>query len=57
MSSVNCGDGGGADTYFGVRVASVFVILATSGCGAFFPVLAKRSKWLKVPISVFELVF
>ncbi|KAF8551353.1 ZIP zinc/iron transport family [Imleria badia] len=54
MSSTNCGNGGGADTYTGLRIASVFVILVTSGCGAFFPVLAKRSKWLKVPAGVFN---
>ncbi|KAH0836531.1 Zinc/iron permease [Lanmaoa asiatica] len=56
MSSTtqDCGNGGGADTYFGLRVGSVFVILATSTCGAFFPVLAKRTKWLRVPTAVFD---
>ncbi|KAG6374854.1 Zinc/iron permease [Boletus reticuloceps] len=53
-SDLNCGDGGGADTYTGLRIASVFVILATSSFGAFFPVLSKRSKWLRVPNGVFE---
>ncbi|KAH9951166.1 ZIP-like iron-zinc transporter [Amylocystis lapponica] len=43
---VYCGSGGGANTYFGLRVASVFIILATSMTGALFPVLAKRTKWL-----------
>lgn len=59
MSSTdqNCGNGGGADTYTGLRIASIFVILATSACGTFFPVLTKRSKCLKVPIGVFESVF
>lgn len=53
----NCGNGGGADTYTSLRIASVFVILATSASGTFFPLLAKRSKWLKVPVGVFESVF
>lgn len=59
MSSTtsDCGNGGGADTYTNLRIASIFVILATSALGAFFPVLAKRSKFLKVPTPVFELVF
>ena len=55
-AAADCGNGGGADTYTSLRVASVFVILVTSSAGAFFPVLARRSKWLKVPTSVFELV-
>ncbi|KAN0088666.1 Zinc/iron permease [Tylopilus felleus] len=53
-SSTDCSNGGGADTYFSLRIASVFVILATSTFGAFFPVIAKRSKWMKVPNRVFE---
>jgi hypothetical protein len=51
---VNCGSGGGADDLRGLRIASVFVILIGSGCGALFPVLAKRSSWLHVPTPVFE---
>ncbi|KAK0501471.1 Zinc/iron permease [Armillaria luteobubalina] len=39
----NCGSGGGADTYFGLRVASIFIILVGSTFGASFPVLAKNS--------------
>jgi len=42
------------DTYTSLRIGSVFVILVTSGFGAFFPVLTKRSNWLKVPNAVFE---
>jgi len=52
----NCGSGGGADTYFSLRVASIFIILIGSSCGALFPVLAKRSSWLHVPKGVFEYV-
>lgn len=57
MSSTDCGNGGGADTYTSLRIASIFVILVTSASGAFFPVIAKRTKWLKVPVGVFESVF
>ncbi|KAK0189100.1 Zinc/iron permease [Armillaria mellea] len=52
--SLNCGSGGGADTFFGLRVASIFIILVGSTFGALFPVLAKNSSWLHVPKSVFE---
>ncbi len=52
----NCGSGGGADTFFGLRVASIFIILVGSTFGALFPVLAKNSSWLHVPKSVFEYV-
>lgn len=51
---MNCGQGGGANTYFGLRVASIFIILVGSTCGASFPVLAKRIPWLKVPKGAFD---
>ncbi|TFK51936.1 ZIP-like iron-zinc transporter [Heliocybe sulcata] len=49
-----CGNGGGSDTYFGLRIGSVFVILACSMSGALFPVLARRTKWLRIPKPAFE---
>ncbi|EGN96717.1 hypothetical protein SERLA73DRAFT_140426 [Serpula lacrymans var. lacrymans S7.3] len=49
-----CGSGGGADTYSGLRIASVFIILVGSMFGALFPVLARRSRWLHVPQGIFE---
>ena len=52
----NCGSGGGDDSTFGLRIASVFIILVGSMSGALFPVLAKRSSWLHVPKPVFEFV-
>lgn len=55
--AINCGSGGGSDTSFGIRIASVFIILTTSMTGALFPVLAKRTTWLRVPKPVFEFVF
>lgn len=51
---VNCGSGGGADTHFGLRVASIFVILVGSTSGALFPVVARRTRFLSVPSAVFE---
>ncbi|KAK0446894.1 ZIP-like iron-zinc transporter [Armillaria borealis] len=50
----NCGSGGGANTFFGLRVASIFIILVGSTFGALFPVLAKNSSWLHVPKFVFD---
>jgi hypothetical protein len=54
--AVDCGSGGGDDSSFGLRIASVFIILVGSMAGALFPVLAKRSSWLHVPKLVFEFV-
>ncbi|KAI0925029.1 hypothetical protein AcW1_006978 [Taiwanofungus camphoratus] len=53
---VDCSPGGGADTYFGLRVASVFIIMAGSMFGALFPVLTRRTKWMNalIPKSVFQ---
>lgn len=51
-----CSSGGGAFTYTGLRIASIFIIMVTSLFGALFPVLAKRSSWLKVPTAVFKYV-
>ncbi|KAF5355333.1 hypothetical protein D9758_006057 [Tetrapyrgos nigripes] len=53
-SDVNCGSGGGSDTYFGLRVASIFIIGFGSTAGALFPVLAKRTKYLQVPKCIFD---
>lgn len=53
---VNCGTGGGDTTKFGLRVASVFIVMVGSMFGAFFPVLTRRTKWLapRVPKGVFD---
>ncbi|KAJ7905981.1 ZIP-like iron-zinc transporter [Mycena leptocephala] len=42
------------NTYMPLRVASVFVVLVCATTGTLFPVLARRSKWLHVPKSVFD---
>ncbi|KAH9852172.1 ZIP zinc/iron transport family [Lenzites betulinus] len=53
---VNCGSGGGDTAFTGLRIASVFIIMATSLFGALFPVLARRTKWLRtrIPTRVFD---
>ncbi|KAJ7576897.1 ZIP-like iron-zinc transporter [Mycena floridula] len=53
-SDVSCSSGGGGNTHFGLRVASIFIILAGSTSGALFPVLAKQSNWLHVPKGIFD---
>jgi zinc transporter 1/2/3 len=53
-SSVNCGSGGGATTYTGLRIASVFIIWGCSTFGANFPIIAHRSSLVSLPKSVFE---
>ena len=53
---VNCGSGGGDTGREGLRIASVFIIMFGSMFGAFFPVLARRTKWMSphVPKGVFD---
>ncbi|KAF8813469.1 ZIP zinc/iron transport family [Phlegmacium glaucopus] len=53
-ADINCGSGGGADTSFHLRIASVFIILVSSTSGALFPVVAKRSTWLHIPRPLFD---
>ena len=52
--SVICGNGGGADTYFHLRIIAIFVILCGSMFGALFPILVKNSKSLQIPQAAFE---
>lgn len=37
----------------GARISALFVILIVSTCVTFFPVLAKRVKWLRIPLYVY----
>ncbi|KAF8840803.1 ZIP zinc/iron transport family [Paxillus ammoniavirescens] len=53
-SDLNCGNGGGANSYTSLRIASVFIVLVGSSFGALFPVLAKKTQWMKVPDVVFD---
>ncbi|OBZ66677.1 Zinc-regulated transporter 1 [Grifola frondosa] len=50
------GSGGGNNSFTGLRIASIFIILATSLTGALFPILARRTKWLsaRIPTVVFD---
>ncbi|KAJ7117455.1 ZIP-like iron-zinc transporter [Mycena epipterygia] len=52
--SETCGAIRRPDTLMGLRVASVFIVLVCATTGTLFPVLARRSKWLHVPKSVFD---
>ncbi|KAH7335131.1 ZIP-like iron-zinc transporter [Rhizoctonia solani] len=52
--AASCGNSENEDTHFGLRVASLFIILVTSTLGAVFPILASRLRFLKVHKSVFE---
>lgn len=38
---------------FGARISSIFVILAVSGIGAFFPLVATKCPWMRVPSWMF----
>jgi len=37
----------------GIRIAAIFVVLITSTCTTFFPVLATRNTRFKIPIYVY----
>ncbi|KAF9069746.1 ZIP zinc/iron transport family [Rhodocollybia butyracea] len=55
MSADDCGSGGGADTFLGLRVASIFIILVGSMFGSLFPVIAaKYSRIFRIPKAAFE---
>ena len=50
-----CDNEGGGEDLFGVRVASIFVILFSSLCGCLIPVITRRTKLRNyVPATVFE---
>ena len=55
-SDLNCGSGGGDRSDTGLRIASIFIVLAGSLFAALFPVLARRTKWLskRIPAPVFD---
>ncbi|PCH38151.1 ZIP zinc/iron transport family [Wolfiporia cocos MD-104 SS10] len=52
---VNCGNGGGASSYTGLRIAALFIVMATSMFGALFPVVSRRVPWLHVPKFAFQI--
>ncbi|KAG8680592.1 high-affinity Zn(2+) transporter zrt1, partial [Ceratobasidium sp. 395] len=52
--SLECGPLNNEDTHLKMRIASIFIILATSSSGALFPVIASRVKYLSVHKGVFD---
>jgi hypothetical protein len=56
MSSPNCGSGGGANSFEGLRIASLFIIWTGSSFAATFPIVARRSRAIHFPLRVFESV-
>jgi zinc transporter 1/2/3 len=52
--ALECGNVAREDTHYGLRVASLFIILVTSSLGAVFPILATRISFLNVHKRVFE---
>merc|ERR1711939_1105509 len=49
-----CGDGSPYNGHFGLRVGSIFIILATSTAGALFPIVSRRVRALRVPEPVYD---
>jgi zinc transporter 1/2/3 len=49
-----CTAGGGDDSHFGLRIASIFIIGFGSLAGTLFPILARKSTWLHVPEAIFQ---
>jgi solute carrier family 39 (zinc transporter), member 1/2/3 len=39
--------------YFGARLSSIFVILFVSSAATVFPVLSKKTKFIKIPVYVY----
>ncbi|TDL23968.1 ZIP-like iron-zinc transporter [Rickenella mellea] len=53
--ALNCGNGGGSDDFFHLRIASIFIIMIASSFGALFPVVARRTRLNNViPKAVFD---
>ena len=53
---LNCGSGGGDTAFKGLRIASLFIIWASSSFAATFPIVANRSRVIHLPLVVFESV-
>nr|AMD82963.1 zinc transporter protein ZIP1 [Russula atropurpurea] len=51
---LNCGSGGGDTAFKGLRIASLFIIWASSSFAATFPIVAHRSRVINLPLAVFE---
>jgi len=55
-SPPNCGSGGSDTSFQSLRVASLFIIWATSSFAATFPIVARRSRVIHLPLAIFESV-
>ncbi|KAG7091802.1 hypothetical protein E1B28_008205 [Marasmius oreades] len=53
-SELQCGSPNAVDEHLPLRIASIFVIGIGSTLGALFPVLASCSRFMSVPIALFE---
>ncbi|KAG8854569.1 high-affinity Zn(2+) transporter zrt1 [Tulasnella sp. 330] len=54
MSDLQCGSLNNQSDFLGLRIGSIFVILASSCFGALFPVIAKRATMLPLPKAVYD---
>lgn len=54
--SDECTFTGNTNDKTGLRIASIFIIMATSMAGAAFPVFARRNRWIsaRIPQAVFD---
>jgi len=55
-AAVTCYLNAGKNEYdgrLGTRISALFVILAVSSAATFFPVLAVRIRWIKIPLYVY----
>jgi len=51
---VSCGNIDNGNDFFHLRIGSLFIIMVTSICATLFPILAKRSRFLRVPDNVYD---
>lgn len=57
MSSINYDSRRSATTLIGLYIAPVFTIWTTGTLGAAFPILAHRSRVIRIPRTIFEYIF
>ncbi|CCG84037.1 protein of unknown function [Taphrina deformans PYCC 5710] len=56
LNGVTSGGDNEYDGHMGVRISSLFVILVLSSMATFFPVMARRVRWLRIPLFVYLFV-
>ncbi|KAF9070007.1 ZIP-like iron-zinc transporter [Rhodocollybia butyracea] len=52
--TIDCSGSDTTDTLMALRIASIFIIYIAASLGALFPVLAKKSKFINAPKSLFD---